>query len=113
MSDATVLQAEARRAQPGGLLAYRIRNEGTAPITFGDIYSLERRENGAWRRCRTGQPFRAIGHRLEAAEEATGAIWIAPDAPPGHYRMTKDVRVGEEPGHVAVETVSCEFDVQP
>jgi len=91
-------------------------------------FSVERRDHDQWVPSGPNTAFRAAGHTLRPGEQADLSVRIHDDAPPGRYRVVKDVGVNPnanastlgrpaagwdvaKPPGARRETVSFEFDV--
>lgn len=85
------LGIDRRKIKPGGKLRVRIENLGTTMIGYGYPYGLQRRKRGSWIAVPTG-PFLLPLLGLPAGEAGEcQVIRLAPNAPPGPYRISKSV----------------------
>lgn len=109
---AQVLEAELvparKRARPGDKLTFTLVNTGPTDLFFGVEYRLEREESGKWICCNVEEAWNCIGLYLEPGGRWRDAATLPEDAPPGRYRVSKDVNgVGTN----LKRTVSFEFHV--
>ncbi|MDQ2760636.1 MAG: hypothetical protein M3Y17_09465 [Actinomycetota bacterium] len=104
---AQVLEAELvparKRGRPGDKL-----NTGPTDLFFGVEYRLEREESGKWTCCNVEEAWNCIGLYLEPGGRWRDAATLPEDAPPGRYRVSKDV---DGIGTNLMQTVSFEFHV--
>jgi hypothetical protein len=98
-TDGTVVQAlDARLALgsnevgAGDALAYEIVNEGTATLTCGYAYRLERRDERDWTVINREMVFRAVGLLVEPGDTRQLQAEIPAGAHSGQYRISTMVR---------------------
>jgi hypothetical protein len=87
-----LLSLGATAVRPGEELSYSIRNIGGTPIQFGGDYMLERRaDDGEWVVCPNPMWVAAFGCVLRPGDARQLSARIPADAPPGRYRLGKQV----------------------
>jgi hypothetical protein len=94
--------------RPGEKLRFALVNDGPAAVSFGTPYALERQAEGEWIRCNVETAWTAqlIGLRPGGRHESFANI--PQDAPPGRYRVSKQLErrdTGDK------DVVAFEFDV--
>jgi hypothetical protein len=95
-------------ARPGEKLAFTLVNTGPGSVSFRLPYRLERDDHGEWVSCNVERAWTLalLGLRPGGRHEAEASV--PDDAPPGRYRVSKEIQCGG-PGHT--ELVMFEFAV--
>ena len=97
-------------AHAGERLPFRLTNHGPTAIFYGVDYHLERSTPDGWENGNVEEEWALIGLSLGPGGTADESASIPDDAPPGRYRVTKDV---SGTGTHLQQTLSFEFDVVP
>jgi hypothetical protein len=77
--------------RPGEAVPFTVVNGGPAGISFGTDYSLQRCEQGWWVQCDGTWLFPAVLIRVRPRKRHKLAAEIPKDAPPGRYRVAKEI----------------------
>jgi hypothetical protein len=96
------------QARPGEKVLFALVNEGPGHISFGTPYALERCVDGAWTPCTVGAAWTAQLITLHPSGRHEGVANIPEDAPPGRYRVSKEVERRDSGGK---DVVAFELDV--
>lgn len=101
----------------GNTVVGQIENFGTLWASYGVQYAIERLEGAVWKKTPDSpEAFILPVHSAEPGKSGTGCstFRIRPWAPPGRYRMSKEVFIETGPrSRVDPVTVYAEFDVRP
>ena len=95
-------------------LTYQIHNESQGKLMYGNPFGLQAEDGGIWHRVR-GQDtvvFTLEGYMLDGNASASKTIdwgYAYGELPPGHYRITTEVRLEQERKTI---TLSAEFEIE-
>jgi hypothetical protein len=90
------LVASATTVQRGKSISFRVANSGTATVSFGVPYQVERWERSGWTADSLLTPSGFPTPEFVAGPGASGkcqTLHIPPDAAPGKYRFMKNIEV--------------------
>jgi Bacterial Ig-like domain len=103
---------------PGETVFGRIENFGTALVSFGAPYAIERQDGSAWTKAPQSPPgpWILIAYIVGpgSASNCSG-FWVPPGMPAGRYRMVKEVRFATRLPMTdpSPALVAAEFDLVP
>lgn len=87
----------------GDAVPFTVVNTGPGNISFGTDYGMYRLERGAWAPCEGVWLFQPVLIWLSPRKRHKLAAKVPSDAPPGRYRVTKEVMTLEGPPVVGFE----------
>lgn len=101
----------------GGTLTVVWENQTEFEVTYGEPYTIQRREGGRWVNCQrqTGLAFNAIGYLLmpgQARTEQYSLTYTYDVSKPGLYRFESSCYVQNTSNESAECTLSAEFTTQ-